>query len=301
MPVVESILEPYVAASTVVDAERELDRLVDRKDELPVAIGDLYDDLAGQAADDDQYELAARLQQKAIDFGCSQEFVAREMLGWYLLKAGAIADGEAVFSELCAQRPDDPHVRITLGHARSDAGLQDEALQAFDEALATAKRCGTPDDLDHARVERKAEREHVGLDPDDDDKLAPAPKPLTGQRPLAWALAWFPPDQRDAALQHWPDLAEDLKDLDSYARRLESHLRDLDRSLGQHPAVAPIDVDEFISWTTAEGHDPGSGRARSVYAAELHRTGRAIAWPPGRNDPCWCRSGRKYKRCCGAS
>ncbi|MBA3866097.1 MAG: SEC-C domain-containing protein, partial [Solirubrobacterales bacterium] len=21
--------------------------------------------------------------------------------------------------------------------------------------------------------------------------------------------------------------------------------------------------------------------------------------PPGRNDPCWCSSGRKYKRCCG--
>ena len=21
---------------------------------------------------------------------------------------------------------------------------------------------------------------------------------------------------------------------------------------------------------------------------------------PGRNDPCWCGSGRKYKKCCGA-
>ncbi|GAA0972953.1 hypothetical protein GCM10009555_026980 [Acrocarpospora macrocephala] len=25
-----------------------------------------------------------------------------------------------------------------------------------------------------------------------------------------------------------------------------------------------------------------------------------IAWPPGRNDPCWCGSGRKYKKCCGS-
>lgn len=22
-----------------------------------------------------------------------------------------------------------------------------------------------------------------------------------------------------------------------------------------------------------------------------------VPWPPGRNDPCWCGSGRKYKRC----
>jgi hypothetical protein len=24
-----------------------------------------------------------------------------------------------------------------------------------------------------------------------------------------------------------------------------------------------------------------------------------VAWPPERNQPCWCQSGRKYKRCCG--
>ena len=27
--------------------------------------------------------------------------------------------------------------------------------------------------------------------------------------------------------------------------------------------------------------------------------GRGIAWPPGRNEPCWCGSAHKYKRCCG--
>lgn len=26
--------------------------------------------------------------------------------------------------------------------------------------------------------------------------------------------------------------------------------------------------------------------------------GAAVTWPPGRNDPCWCASGRKYKKCC---
>ncbi|MEO3782456.1 SEC-C metal-binding domain-containing protein [Actinocorallia sp. B10E7] len=27
--------------------------------------------------------------------------------------------------------------------------------------------------------------------------------------------------------------------------------------------------------------------------------GELIPWPPERNDPCWCGSGAKYKKCCG--
>lgn len=27
--------------------------------------------------------------------------------------------------------------------------------------------------------------------------------------------------------------------------------------------------------------------------------GRRVAWPPPRNQPCWCGSGVKYKKCCG--
>ena len=26
--------------------------------------------------------------------------------------------------------------------------------------------------------------------------------------------------------------------------------------------------------------------------------GPMLAWPPGRNDPCWCGSRTKYKKCC---
>jgi hypothetical protein len=29
--------------------------------------------------------------------------------------------------------------------------------------------------------------------------------------------------------------------------------------------------------------------------------GSIVEWPPGRNQPCWCGSGVKYKKCCGAS
>lgn len=29
--------------------------------------------------------------------------------------------------------------------------------------------------------------------------------------------------------------------------------------------------------------------------------GTAVEWPPGRNQPCWCGSQTKYKKCCGAN
>lgn len=163
--------------------------------------------------------------------------------------------------------------------------------------MELAKRGEFPADLDHARIERRAEREHVGLPLDQDDLLAPPPRPL-GEQQVAWTLAWFAPDQHAAALARWPSLHEDLDDPATYNRRLEGHLRHWHRETARRPSIAALDVDELVAWAAEAGRDPDTGSARSLFAAELARTGRAIAWPPGRNDPCWCRSGRKYKRCC---
>jgi hypothetical protein len=220
------------------------------------------------------------------------------MLGWYLLKEGSTLEGEAEFAALRSEYPDDADVLVTLAQARSDAGFQDAALAAFDEAVEVAKRAGHAGDLDNARIERRAEREYAGLPLDDEDRLVPARRPLIEQR-VAWTLAWFAPDQRSAALAHWPSLDEDFADPVAYNARLEGYLRQLDRDSGRHPSVAALDVDELIEWATHAGCDADTGAARSRFAAEMARTGRAIPWPPGRNEPCWCASGRKYKRCCG--
>jgi Domain of unknown function (DUF4160) len=180
MTVADVILQPYIDAPTLLDAERALDRLAGHGDELPVPIGDLYDELAEAAANDDEYEMAARLEAKALAAGCRQRFVASEMLGWYLLKCGATEDGEAVFRELLAERPDDADVRITLGHARSDAGLQDAALEALDDALAAAKRRGFSKEIERARVERRAEASTSGWN--STRTIASPPRPdLRGQ------------------------------------------------------------------------------------------------------------------------
>ncbi len=298
MSAVDELLRPYVDAPGLDEAAAALDDLAP-SDDLPAEVlGDCYDELAEAAASSDDYALAARLERRAVALGCRYPTLAREMLGWYLLKDGATSDGEAAFAALRTERPDDVEILVPLGNARSDAGLQDAALAAFDDAVEVAKRAGFADQLDRARIERRAEREEVGLPLDEDDLLVSPPRPFLDEQ-IAWALAWFPPDQHAAALARWPSLGEDLGDPAAYSARLERHLRQLHRETGRRPSVAPLDVDEMANWAAEAGCDADTGSSRSRFAAKLARTGRAIPWPPGRNDPCWCRSGRKYKRCCG--
>src|SRR5918992_1153662 len=87
MTVADAILQPYVDAPTLPEAEAELDRLAGRNAELPVPLGDLYDELAEAAANDHEYEQAARLEAKAIEAGCRDPFVAR----WLPRSGGASA------------------------------------------------------------------------------------------------------------------------------------------------------------------------------------------------------------------
>lgn len=37
---------------------------------------------------------------------------------------------------------------------------------------------------------------------------------------------------------------------------------------------------------------------QATSTARIAGNGDSLPWPPGRNEPCWCGSSRKYKRCC---
>ena len=67
--------------------------------------------------------------------------------------------------------------------------------------------------------------------------------------------------------------------------------------------IAPVRVAPFTAWCAEGGHQPDSAEARAQYAAHLAQTAdpALIAWPPNRNEPCWCGSGHKYKKCCAAA
>jgi len=65
----------------------------------------------------------------------------------------------------------------------------------------------------------------------------------------------------------------------------------------QAPNLIPTLVESLNAWTTSRG---APHARRSPPAANVNRTpgtNRKV----GRNEPCPCGSGRKYKRCCGAN
>jgi hypothetical protein len=85
------------------------------------------------------------------------------------------------------------------------------------------------------------------------------------------------------------------------AARMERSLRNR-RAAGDGPiVVVTLDFEHFVHWCEESGYDPADRRSRGTYMhADARRTVAERRWPPGRNEPCWCGSERKYKRCCGA-
>lgn len=120
-------------------------------------------------------------------------------------------------------------------------------------------------------------------------------------RDVRLAVGWFPAGEWLTAVERWPDLLDDLPaDHPAYTRAIEARLKRISQAAAGHRlSVVALDVDGLVAHGADQGLDPGSGEARSSYAAALNRAGSATPWPPGRNDACWCRSPRKYKKCCG--
>ena len=85
----------------------------------------------------------------------------------------------------------------------------------------------------------------------------------------------------------------------------EDHRRAVERSLrgsvgrgGAAPGIALIEVARLLAFAEEQGYDPAQRETWQAYAEGDDVT--LVKWPPGRNEDCWCGSGRKYKKCCGA-
>ena len=124
------------------------------------------------------------------------------------------------------------------------------------------------------------------------------------------ALAWLPAGDYEQAMRLWPELAESDRVAGpdgplphpQYCRVMQQQLVEYAEAGMPGLAIAPVRVAPFTAWCAERGHQPDSADARAEYAA--HQAANAdpgvIAWPRGRSQPCWCGSGRKYKKCCAA-
>lgn len=86
-----------------------------------------------------------------------------------------------------------------------------------------------------------------------------------------------------------------------------THHHDVERALraaaretpGTALHTATAGPDQVLAYAMAADLDPADPGTRDRWARTLD-PGALSVWPPERNQACWCGSGRKYKKCCGA-
>lgn len=286
---------------------------------------DLHFELATAYESLGRCEDALAAVDAAVEAGFRSSPDPRCLRAEILMRAGRIAEADPIWAAVRADTPDDVWLYNNAGLEYSHAGYHDTALGWLTDGLQLALRTGDPERLvDQLADLRQASLDKLGRPADSLQEQAVAflrekeqarsrrlvnPEPEAPYAVDTVALAWLPAGDYEQAVELWPELAE--SDLVAgpegpitharYCRAMQQKL--VEFSIAGMPglAVASVRVAPFTAWCADQGRQPDA-EARAEYAAHLAAQGDpgVIAWPPGRNEPCWCGSGRKYKKCCAA-
>lgn len=258
---------------------------------------------ADALAEKSDYAGAVEAQRKAVEAGFTGLPDARQMLAWYLLKAGSTAEGDELWATLVSESPDDADLALTAGVAHLDADRPAEAADHLGRALELML-AGTIDAvaLREAVAERTSALERAGRSPEAVDEHAAAALARLERQADGTPIAvpWYARDEYEKALSKLPRFKADWGERawEEYSRELDGRMREVSGVHGHRPVPVPVRVDDLVAFASSAGLDPDWDETRARYADD-HRD-EALAWPPGRNDQCWCGVDAKYKRHCGA-
>jgi hypothetical protein len=271
-----------------------------------------------QAIDAMRQAVAAGFDGELDDHPSAQALIAD-----LLLRAGHDQEGDEAWTQAEREDPRNPWVHSAASDAYTRVGLHRKALpwqtKGLELALAagedegelawylTGERGQTMDALGLAPDELQLHAEELIERQEQQDRESEReflrrwnqPQTLAPQQTYIGA-AWFPADQYPRALQTWPSFAEDYEHgpYQAYCARLELTLRDLKTQGVKRLALTPIQVDDYLAWCAEHDGDPEQSDTRASYSTTLLTRDILKPWPPERNEPCWCGSERKYKKCC---
>jgi SEC-C motif len=231
-------------------------------------------------------------------------------------------DDEAM-AELTALRPsllDDPDAVSCISEALADGGRGDIAEQWLTEALVTALDRLAELDSRHGQPvyeqavgmtfvlaqERHQLRRNLDLPHDEHDILADHLVDIVHGVLDAQerdyedvALTFWPRPEFDRLILRWPVLAEEYGPTwDDYRTTVQRYLEQWSESGSPRVTLLAGAVDELARYADDNRGDPTDPAVREGYAQHLQEHPRETAWPPGRNQACWCGSQSKYKKCC---
>jgi tetratricopeptide (TPR) repeat protein len=317
-----------------VDVARSiLDELVELPDTGGLWMPECYADLAREYDRQGRHDDAVALHERAIELGWDSVPHPRSDIAEFHLRAGRHGEAAAIWAGLKASDSDDVWLYNAAGLSYNEVGEHELAAAWLGEGIELAMRIDDPegiiDQLSHVRRQslsalgRDLDELEQRVDPfleqwRSEERIRPRRLARLNQfansvpgirdtprvddrdrEDVAVSIAWFPSGEYEEAIHRWPSLGEDWGEVahSDYSARLDGNIKWM-RSQGVPVrAVAPIIVEDYLAWCAE--HDEDAEEARAAFAAHGMRDGEAIAWPPGRNEPCWCCSGRKYKKCCG--
>jgi uncharacterized protein YecA (UPF0149 family) len=69
----------------------------------------------------------------------------------------------------------------------------------------------------------------------------------------------------------------------------------------EQPSLAAANYEKFAQYLERTGADPRIAAVMTAFTEDAGTgSGNPGRWPPGRRDPCWCGSTKKYRQCCAA-
>jgi tetratricopeptide (TPR) repeat protein len=258
-------------------------------------------DLGGQDAGFARFQLAERCFSRGDDEQAWAHLRALEAAG-----PDAVQGPAELVAELLEARGDYETALAWFDRAVSAEDIATILADAEDAGMLKAiplfgrQRCraalGYPEDEgDRAAALAEAQRQKWASKL---DALAAAPRrPATPGSRRAEMLIWQR-DELGRAHQRWPEVF--TGDIPGHCAAIEQRLRRM--AAQQHTSRITLitgTVDGFANYLQREGGDPGEESTRLSYATRARERGHTLTWPPGRNQPCWCASGQKYKKCCG--
>lgn len=231
-------------------------------------------------------------------------------------------------AELDAATPPDLWIYNEMVELLSEWAEPEMAMAWCEAALF---RADTEDCGEHAEhhqsllLNRSLVREQLGVEPDELDRAVEAEEDrglqelfgplrdylhgtldngvLSDDGPvdgviLRWARADFP-----TVRQRWPESTDEYgNDYETYAAGLQrtAHRFSADGAVRVRLVTGTLADYEAYARRTGENPDDPATRIRYATWRDSEFEQETLFWPPPRNAPCWCESGRKYKKCCGA-
>ena len=283
-------------------------------------------------------EQALELFRRAAGFGGEFGRDAQVGIAEQLYTLHRDQEADEVQRALRAELDDQPGglgtVRIfdDMTEMLSDAGQDQLALAWCQAGLDRAAEAGDDPEVEELRrgllISRYHLREKLGIELDDEDLAAYAEADssvaeLTAMMrerlgPLrpdgdvdashsdgafdAIVLRWTREDFL-AVLSRWPEsTAHYGDDYETYAGRIQREARVYEESGATRVRLVTGSLTDYEAYAKARQRDPAAPSTRRDYGewCTTARPNRVRLWPPERNGACWCDSGRKYKKCCGA-